>query len=108
VRDAKIIREGLRVVKLLKECVGVITIQCRVTASGAVKFFDLNPRFGGGVPLAIQAGADFPKWILEEHLGRRPKIDPAAWEDDLLMLRYDAEVFVKDSDLPQGKWIVEV
>jgi carbamoyl-phosphate synthase large subunit len=107
VRDAMIIREGLRVVSLLGECVGVVTIQCRVTSDGTVKFFDLNARFGGGAPLAIRAGADFPKWILEEHFGHKPEIDPEAWESGLLMLRYDAEVFVKESELPRDKWFLE-
>jgi len=93
VRDPDVIRDALRLVEALGECVGVITAQCRRTPKGEVKFFDINPRFGGGVPLAIRAGADFPKWILQEHLGQTPSIDPEAWENGLLMLRYDAEVF---------------
>jgi len=107
VRDPKIISEAMRVVGLLKECVGVITIQCRVTEGGAVKFFDLNARFGGGVPLAIRAGADFPKWIIQEHFGQRPRIDPEAWQSGLIMLRYDAEVFLTEDELPRGKWFAE-
>jgi len=107
VRHAKIIRQAMRVVTLLEECVGVITIQCRVTRGGEVKFFDLNPRFGGGVPLAIRAGADFPKWILQEHFGRRPRIDPKRWTSGLVMLRYDAEVFLHEDELPRGKWPAE-
>jgi carbamoyl-phosphate synthase large subunit len=99
VRDEKIIAEALRLIEALGECVGVITAQCRVTADGQVKFFDVNPRFGGGVPLAIRAGADFPRWILQEHLGQSPQIDPAAWQDGLLMMRYDAEVFRRMDEL---------
>ena len=102
VRDDRIIGESMRLVEALGECVGVITAQCRVTRDGQVKFFDVNPRFGGGVPLAIRAGADFPRWILEEHLGRRPVIDPNAWEDGLVMMRYDAEVFRRLDELAQG------
>ena len=104
VRSEAVIEAALRVVAALGECVGVITCQCRQAPSGEVKFFDLNPRFGGGVPLAIRAGADFPRWILEEHLGRKPDIDPAKWESGLLMLRYDAEVFCRQDALPTGKW----
>jgi carbamoyl-phosphate synthase large subunit len=99
VRDERIITETHRLVEALGGCVGVITAQCRVTADGQVKFFDVNPRFGGGVPLAIQAGADFPRWILQEHLGQTPDINPAAWQDGLLMMRYDAEVFRRMADL---------
>ena len=99
VRDERIIREAMRLVEALAECVGVITAQCRLTAKGDVKFFDVNPRFGGGVPLAIRAGADFPRWIIEEHLGRKPDIVPDAWEDGLVMMRYDGEVFRRADEL---------
>ena len=102
VRDERIINESLRLVEALAECVGVITAQCRVTRDGQVKFFDVNPRFGGGVPLAIRAGADFPRWIIEEHLGRKPDINPEAWENGLVMMRYDAEVFRRLDELAQG------
>ena len=32
-------------------------------------------RFGGGVPLSIKAGANFPKWILQELQGQEPLIE---------------------------------
>jgi len=99
VRHAEIIRKSMQAVEALAECVGVITIQCFLTAEGAIKFFDLNPRFGGGVPLSIEAGADFPRWIIQEHLGERPEIDPENWQAGLVMLRYDAEVFCKAKDV---------
>lgn len=104
VRHEGIIRESMRLVSALEDCVGVITCQCRLAKAGEVKFFDLNPRFGGGVPLAIRAGADFPRWILQEHLGHPADADPEAWEAGLLMLRYDAEVYCREADLPPGDW----
>jgi carbamoyl-phosphate synthase large subunit len=103
VRDDRIIAESLRLVEALPGCVGVITAQCRVTKEGQVRFFDVNPRFGGGVPLAIRAGADFPRWIIEDHLGHKPHIDPDAWEDGLVMMRYDAEVFRHLDELAKGE-----
>jgi carbamoyl-phosphate synthase large subunit len=99
VRHAEIIRKSMQAVEALAECVGVITLQCFLTAEGAIKFFDLNPRFGGGVPLSIEAGADFPRWIIQEHFGERPEIDPEGWQAGLVMLRYDAEVFCKAKDV---------
>jgi carbamoyl-phosphate synthase large subunit len=93
VRHPDVIRESMHLVEVLGECRGVITCQCRVDAAGAVKFFDVNPRFGGGAPLAIRAGADFPAWLIQEHLGRRPEIDPDGWQSGLVMLRYDEAVF---------------
>jgi len=64
-----------------------------MSAAGEIRFTERNPRFGGGVPLAIREGADFPRWLIEEHLGRSPAIAPDGWEEDPVMLRYDAEVF---------------
>jgi len=39
---------------------GPMTIQCFLQEDGAgLKFIEINPRFGGGVPLAFAAGADY-------------------------------------------------
>ncbi len=31
--------------------------------------FEINPRFSGGIPLTIQAGADFPRMLVRMALG---------------------------------------
>lgn len=55
---------------------------------------EINPRFGGGYPLSYLAGANFPKWIIDEYLLDK-KIDYFEdWEDNLLMLRYDNEIII--------------
>ena len=56
---------------------------------------EINPRFGGGYPLSYLAGANFPKWIIEEYLLDKTIDDKFnSWENDLLMIRYDDEVLV--------------
>lgn len=55
---------------------------------------EINPRFGGGYPLSYLAGANFPKWIIEEYLLDRSISYFDKWESNLLMLRYDDEVLV--------------
>jgi carbamoyl-phosphate synthase large subunit len=101
VRHAEIIRQSMRLVETLGECCGVVTLQCFLAPGGEIKFIEMNPRFGGGVPLAIRAGADFPMWLIEEHFGRRPDIQPDDWQDGLLMLRYDAAVFRRSEELTE-------
>lgn len=97
VKDPKIMAVGKKVAQMFDECRGVITVQCIVTPDKRIRVIEINPRFGGGVPLAIHAGADFPKWIMMERLGLRPDIDPKGFCDDVAMLRYDESVFVKDA-----------
>ena len=97
VRDPAIMEVGARVARTLGDARGVITVQCIVTDEGQIRVIEINPRFGGGVPLAIHAGADFPRWILSELLGQPVKIDPVGFRDDVAMLRFDDSVFVPDA-----------
>ncbi|MGE5296126.1 MAG: ATP-grasp domain-containing protein [Solirubrobacterales bacterium] len=99
VKNRQIMALTKRVVELLKAGPGVITVQLFETEDGRIRFNEINPRFGGGAPLSIQAGANFPKWILQELTGRQPKIEPDEFVAGLTMLRYDAEVWVRDSEL---------
>jgi carbamoyl-phosphate synthase large subunit len=73
---------------------GMINLQCMYTAEGEVKFIEINPRFGGGCPLSIQAGYPFPQWAVETALGRALSPLPAGLGDGLTMLRYDDAVFI--------------
>jgi carbamoyl-phosphate synthase large subunit len=86
-----------RLVQTLGAGPGVITIQCFLTSDNAIKFIEINPRFGGGVILSIQAGADFPRWILSEMTGQSSEIEFEGWRDSLYMLRYDEAVWVDAS-----------
>ncbi len=96
-RHDGIMQTGLRVVEALHDCVGVITIQLIMTPGGRIRVIEINPRFGGGVPLAIKAGADFPKWLLMEWMGRKPRIRLDHFRPNLMMLRYYQAFFVTDA-----------
>ena len=88
-----VIAVATQVVQQLKAGPGVITVQLIRTHGSQLKVIEINPRFGGGVPLSIKARANFPKWILQEITGQVPCIDSAKFHDDLVMLRYDQEVW---------------
>ncbi len=96
VKHSRIISEATRLVETLGAGPGVITLQLFLTDDGKVKFIEINPRFGGGAPLSIKAGADFPKWILQEVLGRKTHIRFNDYKDNLIMLRYDGEVWLEN------------
>jgi carbamoyl-phosphate synthase large subunit len=94
VKNYELINAAKKVVNSLPGAVGCITVQCFLQPDGDIKFIEINPRFGGGFPLAYQAGADFPRWIIEMMLGRNPKITIDGWQDGIVMLRYDDIIFV--------------
>ena len=93
-KNARIMSETTTLVEKLGAGPGVITLQLFLTGDGKIKYIEINPRFGGGAPLSIKAGADFPKWILQELSGRKPNIRPDGFKDNLVMLRYDSEVWL--------------
>ena len=95
VKHPRIMSETAGLVEKLGAGPGVITVQLVLTGQRQVKFIEINPRFGGGVPLSIKAGANFPKWILQQFLGRAVRIRPDGFKDGLTMLRYDAEVWLE-------------
>ena len=69
-------------------------------APAELAVIEINARYGGGFPLALEAGADFPRWQLEELLGLPSTAAADGWRDGLVMLRYDAAVFVDEADAP--------
>jgi carbamoyl-phosphate synthase large subunit len=96
VKNSKVINQSRRLVETLGAGPGVVTIQLMVDKNKKINFIEMNPRFGGGVPLSIKAGANFPKWILQQMLGTKPRIKFDSFKDKLIMLRYDSEVWLKE------------
>ena len=76
----------------------MLNAQCRRPANGKVYIFEINLRFGGGVPLSIAAGANLPRYVLEETLGLPVSAKLGQFKPNLLMLRYDQAVFVDATD----------
>jgi len=58
---------------------GVGMLELRRTPDGRAVVMELNPRLWGSLQLAIDAGADFPGWLLALHAGgARPEGKPCA------------------------------
>ena len=98
VHDEELIAAGVRLGEALDGIWGVINAQCRRPPGEKAHFFEVNPRFGGGCPLAIAAGADLPRYTLEEALGLPISAELGKFKANLLMLRYDEAVFVEADD----------
>ncbi len=77
---------------------GAINIQCRVVAGRPV-VFEINPRFSGGIPLTIEAGADFPRMLVDLAAGRAVPPTIGQFRDRLWITSYEASVFLEDSQV---------
>jgi carbamoyl-phosphate synthase large subunit len=77
---------------------GPVNIQCRMRGRDAV-IFEINPRFSGGIPLTIQAGADFPQMLVRLALGRRVEPQIGEFRDELWMTSFESAFFLDASSL---------
>lgn len=106
VRSPRLQDLAARICATLPGAFGAISVQVFVdgdpdepAADDAVlAVIEINARYGGGFPLALEAGADFPRWQLEQLLGLPSTAEADGWRDGLVMLRYDAAVFVDEAD----------
>lgn len=73
---------------------GPLTLQAFLTARGPV-LSEVNPRFGGGFPLALAAGGAYPDWLLDMIEGRSVPPRLGAYEAGLYMTRYHVERFMR-------------
>ncbi|XZF76223.1 ATP-grasp domain-containing protein [Bacillus sp. AL-1R] len=94
-KDFKIINAVKDVVKVLPDPVGCITLQCFKQENGEITFIEINPRFGGGIPLSIEAGANFPLWVINMCQGEIFTEEDFSWTENLMMLRYDEAFFME-------------
>lgn len=89
-----IIEDAKKLIKALKP-VGHITIQGFFGEDGKMRYIEINPRFGGGAPMSIRAGANSCEWLYR--ILRGEKIDPkeVKVEDKAVFVRFDDSVRVK-------------
>lgn len=58
---------------------------------------EVNPRFGGGYPLAYYANANFAEYIIREYMLHETIDYSDGWLENTLLLRYDNDVIVYGS-----------
>ena len=102
VRDTRLIEWGKRITEALG-AIGPVTIQCFVTDS-EVKFTEINPRFGGGLPLSLAAGANYPLLLIKMALGKESGGSIDEFEEGLIMLRYDDATFIRHGEILAGEF----
>jgi carbamoyl-phosphate synthase large subunit len=72
---------------------GPVNIQCRMRGDVPV-VFEINPRFSGGIPLTVAAGANFPSALVRMARGESLAPRLGEFRPNLWMTKYDAALFL--------------
>ncbi len=95
-QDEQMIQEAKEIIRHFHP-VGTISLQLiREEQTGRDYFIEINPRFGGGAPLSIKAGADIPGAVLRMLTGKKTAFMPKAAENGKLYARFDDSICVTD------------
>jgi len=95
-QDDTMIAEMLKLIADYKPC-GQITVQLiQDEKTGDNYYIEINPRFGGGAPLSIKAGADSAKAVLKMLNGEKLTYQDKAARDGSIYSRFDQSVCVNE------------
>lgn len=100
VKDKQLIEKATDIAKKLR-IKGACNIQCRVQDS-LVKFFEVNPRFSGTLPLTIAAGVNSPMLLVKLALGQKLEKEYFDFQAGVYMARYWQECFYYEGDKKHG------
>lgn len=94
VKDREIMEDVRRLMKVLKP-IGHITVQCMKTEKG-IQYIEINPRFGGGAPMAIESGANSCKNLYRLLQGEKLEYNED-YKENLLFLRFDDSIMLDEN-----------
>lgn len=95
-QDDIMIQEMLKLIDDYKPC-GQITVQLiQDEVTGENYYIEINPRFGGGAPLSIKAGADSAKAVICMLNGEKLSYVPKAARNNAVYSRFDQSICVDE------------
>ena len=95
-QDDQMIEEMKTLIADYKPC-GQITVQLiQDETTGEHYYIEINPRFGGGAPLSIKAGADSAKAVLRMLKGEKLSYVEKAARDQAVYSRFDQSICVEE------------
>ncbi len=92
-KERSIIEEVKKLMDALKP-VGHITVQCKKTRKG-IEFIEINPRFGGGAPMSIMAGADSCENLYRLLIGEELQYNEN-YRENITFLRFDQSIMLNE------------
>ena len=93
-KDCDIISDVTRLLDELKP-IGHITVQCMKTDKG-IQYIEINPRFGGGAPMSIDAGADSCANLYRLLSGETLDYNED-YTDGLTFVRFDSSIMLDEN-----------
>ncbi len=57
---------------------------------------EINPRFGGGYPFSLNAGANYPEFIIREYILNETLDYYDKWKNNCLNIRFENEIVIND------------
>ena len=87
--------EMFKLIEDFRPCGGITVQLIRNEEQKRNWYIEINPRFGGGAPLSIKAGADSAEALLKVLLGEKLDYRENAAEDGAVFSRFDQSVRVK-------------
>ncbi|WP_347451177.1 ATP-grasp domain-containing protein [Acetoanaerobium noterae] len=98
IKHPKIIKAVIEMAQKINETLGAMrgpmTFQCIVENSEDIKFIEVNPRFGGGVPLTFEAGINYSLIL---NMIKNNELVPEHMRefDEITMIRFDDAIFCR-------------
>ncbi len=92
-KDREIIEDVKKLMEALRP-IGHITVQCKKTQKG-IEYIEINPRFGGGAPMSIMAGADSCENLYRLLMGEKLKYNEH-YRENLTFLRFDQSIMLNE------------
>ena len=90
-----IISDVTKMLKILKP-IGHITIQGFLGNDNIFRYIEINPRFGGGAPMSISAGANTPKYLYQ--LLTNQKVEVGKIKDKAIFARFDNSIMIEENN----------
>ena len=97
VKDPRLIDLAVSCASVL-DFAGPVNIQCRMV-DGRPIVFEINPRFSGGIPLTIAAGADFPRMLVEMTRGAHVAPSIGRFRENVWITNYETAIFLEEPEI---------
>jgi len=96
IRDDRLIELARDVAEKL-QLVGPANVQCFREADGSHFLTDINTRFGGGFPLPLAAGGQYPELALALARGERPEPRLGDFREGVVMTRFFSDLSLTEN-----------